>query len=425
MLGAFPGETVRWRQTRSAGEAILADVIQRITSSPNRVPRPAPDVPTCMGCPLAELAYTAQLHLKESRVRTRLSAGRDKRLDIRPIRPAEPRLGYRATAKLSIGLSRGRVHVGLYGWGTRIVDETTRCPVHHPVVNAVAKAAEDELNRLIQKTPSSTESIHALRHLVVRVSPGSAKTMVTFVVTREQQQLLKILGKGLQRRVPEIASIHANLNQRESSQVFGRETRLLWGHPDLLDKVGDHWVLLSPESFFQAHHGQAAWIYALVREWAALSAGDLALDLYSGVGGIAMNLALDAGRVIGIEVSEAAARDASRNAARNGLRNCRFLAAKAEEIARTVLRREAPTVVALNPPRAGASPVVLSQLAELAPRRIIYVSCNPDTLARDLFHLRGLGYRATCAQPVDMFPQTAHVETVVLIERANGDSQYA
>ncbi len=419
VLGAFPGERIRWRQIRTVGETVLAEVVQLLTSGPDRVPRPIADVPTCMGCPLAELSYPAQLRLKESRVRNRLASFMGKDFEIRPIRPAEPILGYRATAKLSIGVSRGRARVGLYEWGTRVVGETTRCPSHNPLINLVAEAAEEEINRLLRKSPTSTETVSSLRHVVVRVSPGSGKVMITFVVRRDERQLLKTLGKSLQRRIPTLASINVNLNHREGPQVFGRETRLLWGHPDLLDKVGEHWVLLSPESFFQAHHGQAAWIYALVREWAGLGAKDTALDLYSGVGGIAMSLAEDAGRVIGIEISEAAARDAGRNAKRNSLRNCSFRAAKAEDIARAVRPREAPTVVTLNPPRTGSSPVVLSQLAQLTPRRIIYVSCNPETLARDLLQLRRLGYVARGAQPVDMFPQAAHVETVVLLESAN------
>jgi len=416
VLGAFPGERIRWRLTRTVGEIDLADLVQLISTSPERVPRPIADVRSCMGCPLAELSYPAQLRLKENRVRSALAPTANKDLEIRPIQPAEPTLGYRTTAKLSIGTNSSRAQVGLFDWGTRFVGETTRCPSHHQLVNLVARATEEELNRLLRKTPASKESISSLRHLVVRVSPGSGKVMITFVVRQDDRQLLKTLGKGLQRRIPTLASIHVNLNRREGPQVFGRETHLLWGHPDLLDKVGNHWVLLSPESFFQAHHEQAAWIYALARKWAALSSKESALDLYSGVGGIAMSLAEDAGRVIGIEISEAAARDASRNAERNGLRNCTFRAAKAEDIAHAVHSREAPAVVTLNPPRAGASPTVLAQLAQLAPSRMIYVSCNPETLARDLVNLRRLGYVARRVQPVDMFPQTAHVETVALLE---------
>ncbi len=241
--------------------------------------------------------------------------------------------------------------------------------------------------------------------------------MVTLVMREDDERLLKTLGKGLRRRVPTLVSLHANINQREGPQVFGRDTRLLWGHRDLLDKVGPHRVLLSPVSFFQAHHVQAAWIYALVREWARLTPADSALDLYSGVGGIAMSLAEDGARVFGIEISDAAAGDARRNAELNALRNCRFRAANVEELAQAAHPGEAPTVVTLNPPRAGASPGVLDQIALLGPQRVIYVSCNPETLARDLSHLRRLGYQARRAQPVDMFPQTAHVETVVLLEK--------
>jgi len=369
---------------------------------------------SCTGCPLIDLDYKAQLQFKEEQVRTFLGgAGAPQ---IQPIRPADPQLGYRATAKLSVGTTGEKVQVGLFQAGTHHVVEATDCPAHHPLVNAIAAAFKAELDRLVSSRHPLRKAMRTLRHVVIRVSPAFGKAMVTLVVSEDDPRFANTLSKGVQRRVPEIVSVHKNLNSKATSQVFGPTTRSVWGYPDLLDQIGPYRILLSPASFFQAHHGQAAWIYALVREWAELGPQESALDVYCGVGGIAMSLARDAKLVIGIEASAQAVRDAKRNAKLNSLENCRFKSADASQLEKVIRPGETPAVVTLNPPRAGAAAAALTQLAQLGPRRMIYVSCNPETLARDLDVLRGLGYRASRAQPVDMFPQTPHVETVVQLE---------
>jgi 23S rRNA (uracil1939-C5)-methyltransferase len=416
---AFPGERVAWRFSRMYEGKILAERLSILEPSPQRVRSQCPDAGICTGCPLLELDYSAQLALKEERVRKALDGGSGRTpAQVLPIQPADPVLGYRATAKLSVELTRQGPRVGLFRRGTQEVLGTTRCPTHHPLINVVAEAVRAELERLGVPVEDSRRGTGWLRHLVVRVSPSSGKAMVTLVVRRENEQITKQITKGLRRRVSEVVSVHQNLNERPGSQVFGRRTSLIWGYPDLLDQVGSSRVLLSPVSFFQAHHGQAAWIYDLVRRWAGLDGSKSALDLYCGVGGITMSLARDAGRVMGIEASVEATRDASRNAELNGLRNCRFRAADAANLDKVVAGREAFEVITLNPPRRGVQPEVLNQIVRLLPRRIIYVSCNPDSLAHDLAGLVKDGYRAVSAQPLDMFPHTAHVETVVLLQRA-------
>jgi 23S rRNA (uracil1939-C5)-methyltransferase len=381
----------------------------------NALPEPCLRSGTCSGCPLINLNYRAQLELKEEQVRSFLGAGATRPL-ILPIHPADPPLGYRAAAKLSVGVARGKVQVGLFRAGTHEVTDTSDCPAHHPLVNSVANAIRSELDRLVSSGHPLGRAAPTLRHVVIRVTPAFGKAMVTLVLGRDHQRFANTLSKGIQKRVPEVVSVHKNLNDKDTSQVFGPTTRRVWGYPDLLDQIGTYRILLSPVSFFQAHHGQAAWIYELVREWAELRPDDSALDVYCGVGGITMSLARDANLVLGIEVSTEAVRDARRNARLNSLGNCRFRSADAARLKKIMQPCERPAVVTMNPPRAGAAAAVLTQVAELGPRRIIYVSCNPETLARDLDILKGLRYRASRAQPIDMFPQTPHVETVVQLE---------
>ena len=210
--------------------------------------------------------------------------------------------------------------------------DTIECPAHHPLVNSVAAAIKAELDRLISSAHQLRKSVPLLRHVVIRVSPVFRKAMVTLVLSLDDQRLANTLSKGVQGRVPEVVSVHKNINSKATSQVFGPTTRLVWGYPDLLDQIGPDRILLSPVSFFQAHHGQAAWVYELVREWAELQPTESALDVYCGVGGITMSLARDAKQVIGIEASGDAVQDARRNAKLNSLANCRFKAADAGQL---------------------------------------------------------------------------------------------
>jgi 23S rRNA (uracil1939-C5)-methyltransferase len=411
--GGFPGERVLACAEREMAGKSVARILSILEVGPDRSASGPSCQPDCPGCPLLRLSYPAQLRFKQERVLQALKQVPNARsLDILPIRAADPQLGYRASAKLSVSVSGRRAKVGLFRWGTHSIPATTRCPTHHPLVNDIAEAVAMEIERQLAGRSTRAGAWDWLRHLVIRVSPVLGRAMVTFVVARPDRRLAAI-SKGLQRRIPEVVSLHENLNERASPQVFGAETRRLWGYPDLLDQVGERRVLLGPVSFFQAHHIQAALVYELVRQWAELGPGDSAVDIYCGVGGITMSLAQDAGRVIGVETSEAAVADARRNAALNGLGNCLFRVGDAARLTAILRLSNQPAVVTLNPPRSGAGLEVLRQVASLQPRRLVYVSCNPETLAADMRRLAGLGYVSRQAQPVDMFPQTPHVETVV------------
>jgi 23S rRNA (uracil1939-C5)-methyltransferase len=223
------------------------------------------------------------------------------------------------------------------------------------------------------------------------------------------------------KKIPQVVSVQQNVNASTGNVILGAQTLKMLGHPALLDQVGDLRLRISPASFFQVNHPQAERIYALVRQWAACRRDEHALDLYCGIGGIAMNLARDAGQVLGIEVVEDAVRNAADNARLNQLDNCRFRAGDAAELLEDLELELPPGAVAVvNPPRKGCEPEVLKRLAALAPRLLLYVSCNPLTLARDLDLLAGLGFVTEDIQPVDMFPQTPHVECVARLVPAQG-----
>lgn len=414
VAGSLPGEKVCVAVEHEGQRRIIGQFRRLLTKSPARKPSPCPSLRDCQGCSLMSMGYADQLDFKQTKVREALNAYPQlKGMDISPILAAEEPLGYRTSAKLAVARRNGRIVIGLYRRGSHEVADIGACPLHHPLVNRIVEVVREEIARqdIYLYNPVTRRGL--LRYLLIKVSPATGKAMVTFVTAQREYKRITALAKWVARKIPEVVSVQQNVNASSGNVIMGRETLRMVGQPDLFDQVGNIRLRISPTSFFQVNHAQAARIYALVRRWAALESHEFALDLYCGIGGIALHLAQDAGRVIGVEMVEDAVRNAQQNAAMNNLANCRFLAGDTAELLQDlVVDLPSLATAVLNPPRSGCDVEVLQAVTQLQPRTIIYVSCNPDTLARDLAELQKLGYRTAEIQPVDMFPQTAHVESV-------------
>jgi 23S rRNA (uracil1939-C5)-methyltransferase len=413
--GALPEEKVLIR-VEHEGQRRIGGLLQRVLSpSPDRTKSPCGQAGFCQGCPLVSMTYPAQLRFKEEKIRRALERYPSlKAVPIRPIREAPLPFGYRTNAKLVMGKERGRVKIGLYRRGTHDVVDIGECPVHHPLINRIVAVVRDEVERQKVFVYDPVRRRGLLRYLAIKISPAFNKAMVTFVTAERNFREVTHLAKWLRKKVPEVVSVQQNVNPSEGNYIFGRDTLKVVGVPDLIDQVGDIRLRIAPTSFFQVNNPQAAWIYDLVRSWANLTREEAALDLYCGIGGIALNLASDAAQVVGVEAVEEAVRNARENARLNEVKNCTFRAGDVEDLVHDLELEMGKVAVAVtNPPRGGCEQKVLEALAELAPRTLIYVSCNPETLARDLDILHSRGYRIEEVQPVDMFPQTPHVETVV------------
>lgn len=418
--GAFPGETVIAEVEHEGRTHIFTRLRKVVRNSLQRTANVAcKQEQSCLGCPLIGMKYQAQLDYKQQRVAKALEERQLLRENlVEPTLPSEPPFGYRASAKLVFGRTREQVLIGLYKRGSHEVIDCPECPVHHPLINKIAAVVRNEVQHLGISTYNSKHQNGLLRYLLIRVSPMNDKAMVTFVSNFRDLQQLPKLGKRLMNKIPEVIAVHQNVNSSTGNVILGQETLKLHGMPDLIDRVGEIRVRIAPESFFQVNTLQATRIYTLIREWANLSQQDTAVDLYCGIGGIALHLAKDAGQVFGIEYVAEAVRNAADNARLNDLRNCSFQTGDAaEELQKLASQLEDLALATINPPRKGCSPELLQALCEIRPRQIIYVSCDPDSLARDLKHLTDGGYRLERVQPVDMFPQTSHIETVVQLTR--------
>jgi len=420
--GALPGETVLAEVEHSGRTHIFTRLKKVLRNAQERTSQQLCGIDQrCLGCPLLCLKYPAQLAFKQRRVEQAL-AGQNLLRDglVAATLPSEPVVGYRASAKLVFGRKREKVLIGLYQRGTHEIIDCPDCPVHHPLINRIVAVVRDEVQRQGISVYSDRHQNGLLRYLLIRVSPAGGKAMVTFVSSFRDLQQLPKLGKWLMRKVPEVIAVHQNVNSSAGNVILGQETLKLHGVPDLIDRVGAIRLRIAPEAFFQVNTLQAARIYALVRDWAGLQKRGTAIDLFCGIGGIALHLAQDAGRVFGIEYLPEAVRNAADNARLNDLDNCRFIAGDAaEELQKLAGQLDQLDLATINPPRKGCSEELLQTLCQLRPAQIIYVSCDPDSLAIDLARLCAGGYTLQQVQPVDMFPQTAHIETVVQLKRCS------
>ncbi|TFG91925.1 MAG: 23S rRNA (uracil(1939)-C(5))-methyltransferase RlmD [Syntrophobacterales bacterium] len=423
--GALPGEQVRARITFSGQRDTFADTFRIFRRSPERlVEPPCAKATSCDGCPLITMKYQAQLDWKKGLVEGAFryySSLRDTKIN--PVLPSKKPLAYRTRAKLVISGKFAEPKIGIYLRNTHQVTDLGDCQLHHPLINRIVTATREGIRKgkIPIYNPKTENGL--MRYLVIRVSEHENRAMVVFVTSERSFNEIHHLAKHLKKTVPEVTVVAQNVNNSTGNVIMGDREYFVTKQQTLVEKLGDIRFSISPRSIFQVNNDGAQTIYQQVKQWAALTGTESVVDVYCGIGGIALFLADSAREIVGFELAEAAVADAAKNARLNGIRNCQFEAGDAAGLLAGICEEgyEADIVV-LNPPRKGCDEEVLRSCASLKPKRIIYVSCSPTTLARDLNFLKGVGYRTLEVQPVDMFPQTSHVENVALLVRENEDT---
>lgn len=422
VAGGLPGETLVARVTYVGRREAFANTLKCIKVSPDRQPSPACGLGrVCDGCGLMQMRYPAQLAWKKSLVTRELRKYPSLAETLVFDTIASPKeLNYRNSAKLVVAGKFSDPVIGIYRRNTHDVMEIDNCSLHHPLINKVVKAAKAGIRKGKVQIYNPKSEMGLLRYLVVRVAEPSDRVMVVFVTTEEGYNEMHHLAKFIQQQVPEVAVVAQNINNSSGNVIFGHKDRAITKAQTLRAYVGEKSFTLSPHSFFQVNSGAARIIYEKVRELAALKGTERVIDVYCGIGGISLFLAEQAREVVGIEFVEAAVADATENAALNRAANCRFEAGDAAHLIDEIGEEGGAELIVLNPPRKGCEEKVLQSVAAIKPPRIIYVSCSPETLSRDLDILSRLGYDTREVHPVDMFPQTIHVEDVALLERREG-----
>lgn len=372
----------------------------------------------CGGCQLTNMSYEEQLAFKQSRVQRLVG----RFCPVRPIVGMDEPYCYRNKVQAAFGLDRGRRIVsGVYQSSTHRIVPVDDCQLEDDTADRIIVTIREMLPRYKLTAFDERTGQGFLRHVLVKRAFATGQVMVVLVSGTKIFPPQRAFTAELVRRYPEIATVIHNVNDKFTSLVLGKQEKVLYGKGYIEDVLCGCRFRISAHSFYQINPVQTEILYKTAVEYAGLTGTERVLDAYCGIGTIGMVASRAAGEVAGVELNRDAVRDAIANARLNGIRNCWFTCADAGEFMESLAAEgKKADVVFLDPPRAGSTERFIASLAKMAPRRVVYISCNPVTLARDLAWFRQYGYRAEIAQPVDMFPHTEHIETVVLLTRGQG-----
>ena len=414
---AVAGERVRLRIEKAQKTWAAGKIVEILEKSPHRVNRECPVAKLCGGCDFWHMDYEEETRLKAERVKTCLNRLAGERLTEMPILAAPDCHGYRNKAQYPVAAKKGRAYAGFFRAGTHDVVENRRCLILPEETDAVKDAVMDYVNQFRISVYDEATHKGLLRHIYVRRGAVSGQILVCLVCNGEKLPKVEALLSRLQ-KIPGFTTLVLSVNTKKGNAVLGDKFVTLYGPGYIEDTLCGLNFRLSPRSFYQVNHHQAQRLYETAIALAGITKNDTVLDLYCGVGTITLAMASSAGKVIGVEVIPQAVEDAKDNARRNGIENAEFFCGDAGQAALELEKNGVrPDVVVVDPPRKGLNADTIEALHRMAPRRIVYVSCDPATLARDVAMLKQRGYALQSATAADLFPKCAHVETVVCLGR--------
>ena len=397
-----------------------ARLTRLITLSPDRIKARCPVARQCGGCQIQAMRYSAQLRFKEAKVRNNLvRIGKFEHPPMEPIIGMEEPFRYRNKAQFPVGMSKdGRIIAGFYAGRTHAIIECEDCLLGVEENRVILDLVLEYMKEYHISPYEELTGKGLVRHVMIRKGFATGEVMVCLIVNGDSLPHVDALVERL-RTIQGMASITLNINREQTNVIMGREIKLLWGQPYIEDTIGSVRFRISPLSFYQVNPLQTEKLYNKALEYAGLTGEETVWDLYCGIGTISLFLAQRAKQVYGVEIVPAAIEDAKANAALNGMTNAEFFVGKAEEVLPEKYEKEGITadVIVVDPPRKGCEESVLATMIQMAPKRIVYVSCDSATLARDLKYLCHHGYELTRCCPTDMFGNSVHVETVCCLYR--------
>jgi len=381
---------------------------------------PCPHYPHCIGCPFVDVHYPEQLSRKRDIVREAFAAFPSlAALEVPPVTPSPRRLGYRGRVKVVVRKNRNDVAIGLYVPGSHRVIDISSCPVHPRPVNQLIRYLKRKVLELGILPYDERSDSGDLRYVDMRYSFARREVSVTLISRHALLPQGEQLARSLQRKFPFVTGVIQNVNESRGNVIWGERYRTLSGRDTILERIGGLNLVFPAGVFSQANPAVTEKLYSKVYEWAGLTGKETVVDLYCGVGPISLYLARKAYGVWAIDNDELAIITAKQNARRNGISNCRFVAGDTAGKLRDI-KRTLPNIdfAILNPPRQGVQTAAMEAVLEIEAPKLIYVSCAPHSLARDLDRFVAANYRINQIQAFDMFPQTKEVETAVLLDKA-------
>ncbi|SEO05211.1 23S rRNA (uracil1939-C5)-methyltransferase [Amphibacillus marinus] len=416
----IPGEIAKVKAIKVKKNFAIGKLIELEHVSPERVDPPCDVYLQCGGCQLQHMSYQLQLEMKQKQVENALKKiGHIQHVKVEPTIGMEDPWRYRNKVQIPVGEKAGELITGFYRQKSHdIIEGMDRCIITSEVNDRMVEAVRAIASKLGISAYDEQTHRGILRHIMVRTGENTGQTMIVLVTRTNELPHKKKLIEQLTQNFPSITSIMQSVNQERTNVILGRRTKCLWGKEYIYDTIGEIKFAISAKSFYQVNPTQTKALYDKTLAFANLTGGETVIDAYCGIGTISLFLAERAKKVYGVEIVPEAIEDAKQNAKLNGIRNTEFVVGQAEKVMPWwTAQGLKPDVIVVDPPRKGCDEALLQAMLQMKPDRIVYVSCNPSTLARDLQILEDGGYQTQKVQPVDMFPQTAHVETLVKLQR--------
>lgn len=414
--GGLIEDKVKVKINKSKKNYAVGDIVEIIEKSPFRIDRVCSDnLKDCGGCQIQELEYQKQLDIKTNEVKQVISRiGKLEDVTIHETLGMDKPLRYRNKAQFPIQKSGNTPIIGFYKKKSHDIIPMDKCVIQHDINDKIVKIIKTYINAYNVSVYDEKTHTGVLRHLVTKIGFTTKEVMVVLVANGKKLPYLSELASVLKDNVPGFKTLVVNENREKTNVILGKENRVVYGEGKINDYIGDLVFEISPLSFFQVNPIQTEVLYNKALEYADLQENDTVFDIYCGIGTISLFLAQKAKKVYGIEIVADAIKDAKINAQINNLDNVEFYVGKAEEVVPKMYGEgKTANVVVVDPPRKGCDEKVLDTIVSMSPDKVVYVSCNPSTLARDLAYLDERGYKCVEIQPVDMFPHTMHVESVV------------
>ncbi|MEH7121905.1 23S rRNA (uracil(1939)-C(5))-methyltransferase RlmD [Bacillus sp. JJ1773] len=420
--GALPGEEVVVEATKVNPKFAEAKIKKIRKKSEHRVQPLCPIYEQCGGCQLQHLQYSQQLKEKRDIViqalerHTKLNPNQ---IDIKETIGMDDPWNYRNKSQFQVGLKDGKVLAGLYGMNSHRLINIDQCAVQHPQTNNATVTVKRILQDL--KIPIYNEKTRKglIRTIVARVGIQTGELQIVLITAKKELPKKDLIIQEIKKRLPAVKSIIQNINGQKTSLIFGEETVNLEGNDFIQETLGDLSFELSARTFFQLNPEQTVKLYNEVKNAAGLTGKEKVVDAYCGVGTIGLWVAEQAAEIRGMDIIPESIEDAKKNATRHGIKHAKYVTGKAEVLLpKWVKEGWKPDVIIVDPPRTGLDEQLLKTILKVKPKKVVYVSCNPSTLAKDIDVLSS-SYKVDMIQPVDMFPQTAHVENVAVLELKN------
>lgn len=418
--GGLVQDKIKVKITKSKKNYAVGDIVEIIEKSPFRVERKCSEsLRQCGGCQIQELDYQKQLDVKTNEVKQVISRiGKLDDVVIHDTLGMEHPFRYRNKAQFPIQKKDNMPVIGFYKKKSHDLISTDECIIQHEVNDKIIKIIKTYIRAYNVSIYDEKTHKGLLRHVVTKVGFTTGEVMIVLVANGKKLPYLKELASVLKENIPGFKTLVVNVNTQKTNVILGKENIVAYGDGMIRDYIGELVFEISPLSFFQVNPLQTEVLYNKALEYANLGENDTVFDIYCGIGTISLFLAQKAKKVYGIEIVEDAIKDAKRNAKINNMDNVEFYVGKAEEVVPKMYKEgKRANVVVVDPPRKGCDEKVLDTIISMQPDRVVYVSCNPSTLARDLAYLNERGYKCHEIQPVDMFPHSVHVENVAWLSK--------